>query len=137
MCRAFVVCNAFGDVVDADGSLLTYPGQATTNSFPQGTAHLLRNETTLRSTLASGESTTIAVVFTNLKIDQRGASRIARMIVAAFGRALSPALTPVDGDAVMLFSTCEVDEEDIMAELTVGDLCAEAVAEAIRRAIAV
>jgi L-aminopeptidase/D-esterase-like protein len=129
---ALVAVNAVGDVVDpATGEPIAGL------RAPDGT----RLYGTMRALLEghapgapfSGAHTTIGVVATNVSLDKAGATRMARMAHDGLARAVKPAHTPWDGDALFALSMGGMRLE--APELVVGPLAAEATARAIVRAV--
>jgi L-aminopeptidase/D-esterase-like protein len=74
-------------------------------------------------------STVVGCVVTDARLDKRGAHRVADLGHSGVARALRPAHTEADGDALFCLATGQVDASiDLVAHLA-----AEAVAEAVRR----
>jgi L-aminopeptidase/D-esterase-like protein len=74
-------------------------------------------------------NTVIGCVVTDARLDKRGAHRVADLGHSGVARALRPAHTEADGDALFCLATGQVDASiDLVAHLA-----AEAVAEAVRR----
>lgn len=111
---ALVAANPWGEVVDADGSVLA--GAPAGGPWDPGV----------------GSSTTLAVVATNAVLDKAAASHVARMSAAGIARATRPAHTRFDGDVVFVASTGVLP--DVEPSLC-GALGAEAVATALRRGV--
>lgn len=81
--------------------------------------------------ITSMENTVIGCIATNAKLDKAGAYRVADLAHSGIVRAVRPAHTSMDGDAIFALATGEVSASvDLVAELA-----AEAVATAIRRAV--
>jgi len=127
---ALAVVNAFGDVRDpATGVLLAGAREAPDSSTLADTAAAMR-----RGVLPRGykpENTTLALVATNARLTKLEATKIAQMAQHGLVRAISPVHTTLDGDLVISLATGEVEAETN----AVGVAAAEAVAEAILRAI--
>ncbi len=104
---ALAVVNAFGDRLEPAGS---------------------RPEVGTLAELPFAGNTTLVVVATNARIDKLGCHRVAQSAHDGFARALEPAHTALDGDAVVALATGEVDAP---LEL-VRTLAARAVERAIR-----
>ena len=123
--------NAVGDVIDpATGQVVA--GVRTEDGRGLADARtLLRTGQILRS--LPGTNTTIGVVATNATLDQVQATVMAQMAHDGVARAIVPAHTPTDGDAIFALSTGTYDAPVSLA--TVGALAAEAMAEAIVRAV--
>ena len=127
---ALAAVNAVGDVVDpATGQVVA--GVRT----PDG-AGLADARSLLRAGTGGGrprENTTLGIVATNASLTQAEATTVARMAHDGLARAIVPAHTPADGDAIFALATGRHDEPAGVG--TVGALAAEAMAEAIVRAV--
>ncbi|MCY1141099.1 P1 family peptidase [Actinoplanes sp. Pm04-4] len=92
---ALAVVNAWGDVIGPDGRPLSAPPfdpAAAPAAAPFPTAN-----------------TTIAVVLTDAKLDKIGCNWLAQSAHTGFARALHPAHTRYDGDAVVALATGELE----------------------------
>jgi L-aminopeptidase/D-esterase-like protein len=130
---ALVAVNARGDVVDSG------TGRVVAGTRTEDGQRLLDVRTLLRSTgftpaaPAPLEHTTIGVVATNAVLTKVQATKVAQMAHDGLARAIVPAHTTGDGDAIFALATgtragpAEVD--------TIGALAAEAFADAIVRAV--
>ena len=100
---AIAVANAFGDVIAEDGGLLGAPHN--------DRGELLRSSQLIpdlpQPPLAApaDQSTTLACVCTDAKLDKRGCAIIARIAGAGIARAVDPAFTPVDGDVIFCLAS--------------------------------
>lgn len=112
---ALVVCNAAGDVLDDTGAVLAGTRSAASDEWRLG----------------PGEATVIGVVACNARFDKARATHVARMAAAGIARSVRPAHTLFDGDVVFAAATNKVDADTTRA----GAMAADAVAEAIRRAV--
>jgi L-aminopeptidase/D-esterase-like protein len=126
---AIVAVNAAGDVIDpATGKVVAGVRRRTARR-----AHarvLLRSGETSRA--RSGENTTLGVVATNATLTKTQATLVARMAHDGFARAISPAHTATDGDAIFAMATgAKPGPADASA---IGALAAEVIADAILRA---
>lgn len=110
---ALIAVNASGDIDDG-----------TTN------AAVLAHEFTLPEITPFVENTTIGVVATNARLDKMGCHLVAQSCHDGFGRALVPAHTSGDGDAVVVAATGEVEAEVAL----VRTLAAAVTEQAIRTA---
>lgn len=128
---ALAAVNAAGDVIDpADGKVVA--GVRTADGKALADARLLiRSGATL--TAAAGESTTLGVVATNVRLTKVQATRLAQMAQDGLARAVSPAHTPIDGDTVFALATGTRNQPPDMG--TLGALAADAMSEAIVRAV--
>jgi L-aminopeptidase/D-esterase-like protein len=127
---ALVAVNSLGDVIDP-GTGEIVAGVRTEDGTGLADARLL-----IRSQPAVGgigENTTIGVVATNASLTKAQATKLAQMAQDGLARAVYPAHTPWDGDTMFALATGELAGEP---DLTViGALAADAVAEAIVRAV--
>jgi L-aminopeptidase/D-esterase-like protein len=110
---ALAACNAAGDVLDADGSLIA--GARAEPSFEPHPA----------------PATTLCVVATNVALDRNALARVARMAAASLARAIWPVHTMFDGDVVFALSTGAVEAHPE----AIGVLAGEAVCDAVRRGV--
>jgi len=128
---ALVAVNSAGDVVDpATGRVVA--GVRTVDGRGLADVRLL-----LRSGLVKpggpGENTAIGVVATNARLTKAQAGKVAQMAHDGLARAIMPVHTPVDGDTLFALATgARTQPADV---LTVGALAADAVAEAVVRAV--
>jgi L-aminopeptidase/D-esterase-like protein len=113
---AIVVCNAGGDVVDGRGDVIA--GARTSDAKPVWAA--------LR-----GQTTVLACVVTNAKLDKGRAFHVARMSAVGISRGVRPAHAFHDGDIVFCGATGEVECDPTL----VGAVGAEVVGEALRRGV--
>ena len=113
---ALAVCNAGGDVLDEDGSILA--GARDESAAPAWAS-------------LTGQSTVLACVVTNATLDKARASHVASMASAGVARCVRPAFTFYDGDVVFCGATGVVECEPTL----IGAAAAEAVAAAIRRSV--
>lgn len=89
-----------------------------------------------RITFGPNESTTLAVVATDAKLDQSQLKRIAIMAQTGLGRAIYPVHTPLDGDIVFTVSTGRRPAPEPVAGLTrIGVHAANTLARAVARAV--
>jgi L-aminopeptidase/D-esterase-like protein len=130
---AIVAVNCVGDVIDPKtGKILA--GART----PDGKAFLnIINEYKagrgVTQTSTPGQNTTIGVVATNARFDKTQMTKIAEMAHDGMARAINPAHTPFDGDTLFALST---GTSAVTANHgAIGALAAEAVSEAILRAV--
>ena len=123
---ALAVVNCWGDVIDADGSVIA-------GAFDPELGFLGAAERTVTAPpehprLAAAGNTTLACVVTDARLTKSGLGQLARMAHDGLARAVSPVHTPVDGDVVFCLATGARDA----SLFACGAAAAEAVAEAIR-----
>ncbi|MDX1382570.1 MAG: P1 family peptidase [Thermoanaerobaculia bacterium] len=124
---ALVAVNAVGDVVDpADGSLLAGVRSA------DGTRVEGARDALVGAPASAGQNTTIGVIATNAALTQAEAKQVAATAHDGLARAVRPAHTPMDGDALFVLAT---GDHEVAGPLAVGEMAAEAVARAIVRAV--
>ncbi len=129
---ALVAVNAAGDVVDpATGQVVA--GVRTEDGRRLADVRTLLRGGSLVPRAKPGENTTIGVVATNARLTKTQTTKVAQMAQDGIARAVVPAHTPFDGDT--LFALATGTHEKPADLLTVGSLAAEAVAEAILRAV--
>ena len=131
---AIVAVNAIGDVIDPQN------GQVVAGVRTEDGKALADVRKLLRAGLVGqrpqprpGESTTIAVVATNARLTKAEANRVALMADDGLARAINPAHMTGDGDTVFALATGRWDGEAPVS--VIGALAAEALAEAIVRAV--
>ena len=130
---AIVAVNSVGDIVDSrTGQVVA--GVRTDDGTLGDVRALLRSGAIRRADgPRPGESTTIGLVATNARLSKADVSRVALMADDGFTRAINPAHTQGDGDTVFALATGHWEGD---ASVTViGALAAEAMAEAIVRAV--
>jgi len=79
------------------------------------------------------QNTTIGVVATNARFDKTQMTKIAEMAHDGLARAINPTHTPSDGDTLFALSTGSSNSTPNLT--AIGALAAEAVSEAILRAV--
>ena len=128
---ALAVVNSLGDVIDPKtGQILAGARTRDGKSFAN-IAATLRKTSPLQPP-AQGENSTLGVVATNAAFSKAGMTKIAQMSHDGLARSINPAHMPLDGDTIFALSTGEWSGADLGR---VGALAAEAMAEAIVRAV--
>ncbi len=128
---AIVAVNAVGSVIDPRtgkpvAGMRTADGKGLEDPFA-----IVR-----RGVLQSGparEATTIGVIVTNARLTKSQAQKAVEMAHDGLARAIVPSHTPSDGDTLFLMATGGRTAESNVG--TIGALAAEAVADAIIRAV--
>jgi L-aminopeptidase/D-esterase-like protein len=130
---AIMAVNCIGDVIDPrTGKIVAGARSSDGNTFVN-MMESLRAGRDIRPNVQAGENTTIGIVATNAKFDKTQMTKIAEMAHDGIARAINPAHTPFDGDT--LFAMC-TGKSDVQGNPgTIGALAAEAVSEAIIRAV--
>ncbi len=118
---ALAVVNAFGEVLDEDGSVLA--GARIGPAEPSGPERPVGRE--------GGTNTTLVVVATNARLSKERAHLLSLAAHEGLSRAVRPAHTMWDGDTVFALATGRADGDQRALEA----MAEEAVAEAIRRAV--
>ena len=123
-----VAVNAFGDVLDTDGSVLV--GSTAEPGAPRYPFVSL-DEVAAWESGEERANTTIGCLVTNATLTKPEACRVADLAHTGIARSINPPHTSVDGDALFLLATQEVPATvDLVA-----DLASTAVAAAIRNAV--
>ncbi len=129
---ALMVVNTVGDVIDpSTGGVVA--GVRTADGRGLADARVLLRSGALTPSAAFGRNTTIGVVATNVALTKAQARRMAQMAHDGLARTISPAHTMFDGDTIFALSTGVREGAPDM--LTVGALAADAVSEAVLRAV--
>ncbi len=131
---ALVATNAAGDIVDSETGQVIAGVRSADGQSLMDVRKLLRAGTLGQGAAPrTGENTTLAVVATNARLTKTDINRVALMADDGFARAINPSHTTGDGDTVFALATGRWEGQ---ASVTViGALAAEAVAEAIVRAV--
>jgi len=126
---ALVVVNAVGDVVDPASGQVVAGARSETGAFLDA-RRILREDP---GTDVPGQNTTVGVVATNARLTKAQANKVAQMAHDGLARAIVPSHTPADGDTMFSLATGAL--QDGFSVSQVGALAAEAVTEAILRAV--
>jgi L-aminopeptidase/D-esterase-like protein len=129
---ALVVVNAVGDVIDPSTGRVV-AGTRTADGKSLADVRTLIRSGTLAPPALFGRNTTLAVVATNAALTKTQANRMAQLAHDGLGRTISPAHTVFDGDTIFALATgARQGPPDMLA---IGALAADAVAEAVLRAV--
>ena len=128
---AVVAVNAFGDVVDPEsGEVIAGPRNIEHGGFFR-TIDIMKRIKESKSPIPT--NTTIGVVATDASLNKEQVNKVAQMAHDGLARAIRPAHTMVDGDAIFVLSTGKGGEgEDVTI---IGSIAAEVLATAIVRAV--
>jgi L-aminopeptidase/D-esterase-like protein len=125
---AIVAVNAFGDVVDPEtGKIIAGPRDIEKGGFVSTIEVMKKLKMSPIPT-----NTTIGVVATDALLNKEQVNKMAQMAHDGLARAVRPAHTMVDGDAIFALATGKEGPEDVTM---LGALAAEVVATAIVRAV--
>ena len=131
---ALVAVNALGSVVGEDGRVIAgCRAPADRPRYPHAPLSILRSpgEGDSVDDADSISNTVIGCVVTNARLRKLGVCRVADLAHTGIARAVSPAHTSLDGDALFALATGEVEASvDLVAELA-----AQAVADAVREGV--
>jgi L-aminopeptidase/D-esterase-like protein len=127
---AVVAVNAVGDIIDPNtGAVVAGVRSADGKRFADA-RKLLRSGRPPQ--IKAAQNTTIGVVATNARLTKVQATKVAQMAHDGLARAIYPAHTMGDGDAIFALATGQIDNSDVSR---IGALAAEAMADAIVRAV--
>jgi L-aminopeptidase/D-esterase-like protein len=101
---AIAVANAFGDVLDQDGTILAGP-HADSGELLRSADLICQSPELPRWAARPGENTTLACVCTDASLDKRSCGIVARVATAGIARAVDPAFTPLDGDVAFCLAS--------------------------------
>ena len=128
---ALVVVNAVGDVIDpSTGKVIA--GMRTPDGRRLGDSRAFVRAGMPRQPV-NGESTTLGIVGTNARLTKSQATKVAQMAQDGLARTIVPVHTPEDGDIIFTLATGARNQPADV--LTIGTLAADAVAEAVLRAV--
>ena len=130
---AIVAVNSVGDIIDPDTGRVV-AGTRTEDGKSVADVRRILRPGNIIATPRAGENTTIGLVATNARLSKTDVNRVALMADDGFARAIYPSHTPGDGDTVFALATGRWQGETSVA--VVGALAADAMAEAIVRAVA-
>jgi L-aminopeptidase/D-esterase-like protein len=131
---AIVAVNAVGDVIDPETGRVVAGVRSEDGKSLADVRKLLRSGALgRRPAPRAGENTTIGLVATNARLTKTEINRVATMADDGFARAINPSHTTGDGDTVFSLATGRWQGEASVS--LIGALAAEAMAEAIVRAV--
>jgi L-aminopeptidase/D-esterase-like protein len=125
---AIAVANPYGEVIDADGTILA--GYWQDGAFRR-TVDVMREGDTQ---IPLGENTTLCCIITDAKLTKAEAHNLSRAAAPGFARALSPAATAVDGDLAICLSTGKAEVDPFLLTIFAGEVVSEAIRDAARQA---
>ena len=122
---ALVVVNAFGDIFDREGSLLSGPRNPETGLMEKTAELLLENNLT-----GFSGNTTLGVVATNAGLNSTALTKVCQLAHDGLARSIWPVHTMWDGDTIFALS-----KGNVQADINlIGLMAAEVVALAVERA---
>lgn len=128
---ALVAVNAVGDVIDPkSGKILAGARKKDGSGFEDAMARTREGH---RVEMPAGRNTTIGIVATNAAFDKAQVTKIAQMAHDGLARSINPIHTPGDGDTIFAVATGTTAVRANHG--AIGSLAAEAMAEAVVRAI--
>ena len=131
---AIVAVNAVGDVIDPTTGQVVAGVRSADGKSLADVRKLLRSGEMGRATAPrAGENTTIGLVATNARLSKTDVNRVALMADDGLSRAINPSHTGGDGDTVFALATGRWEGTANVS--VIGALAAEAMAEAIVRAV--
>ena len=131
---AIVAVNAVGDIIDpATGKLIAGARTADGKKLAGAMAGILRGEAL--PPLLGGTNTTIGVIATDARLDKAQAQKVAQMAHDGLARTINPAHTMFDGDTIFAIATGKSTSTKPANVTLIGALAAEAMAQAVVRAI--
>lgn len=130
---AIVAVNAVGSVIDPRTGQPVAGVRRADGAGLENPFDLVRRGVLPPEPARSGEATTIGVIATNARLTKAQAQKVAEMGHDGFARAIVPAHTPSDGDTLFTLATGERAADANVGQI--GALAAEAVSEAILRAV--
>jgi L-aminopeptidase/D-esterase-like protein len=127
---AIVAVNCVGDVIDPKTGKIVAGARTTDGKSFVNIIDAFRSG---RGAASPGQNTTIGVVATNARFDKTQMTKIAEMSHDGLARAINPSHTLSDGDTLFAMTT---GTSNVTPNLSaVGAIAAEAVSEAILRAV--
>lgn len=131
---AIVAVNAVGDIIDPTTGRLIAGARTVDGKKLAGTmAGILRGESL--PPMLGGTNTTIGLVATDAKLDKAQAQKVAEMAHDGLARTINPAHTMFDGDTIFAVATGKSASTKTVNVTLIGALAAEAMAQAVVRAI--
>jgi L-aminopeptidase/D-esterase-like protein len=127
---AIVAVNCAGDVIEPKTSKIIAGART-----PDGNefVDIMKSYRAGHGPVSFGQNTTIGVIATNARFDKTQMTKIAEMSHDGIARAINPAHTFSDGDTLFALSTAKSEVKPNLS--VIGALAAEAVSEAILRAV--
>jgi L-aminopeptidase/D-esterase-like protein len=132
---AIVAVNAMGDVFDVrNGKILAGALTSDHKQFRGSAAQIAAGALLgpIAARAVPGANSTIGIVATNATMTKTHMSKVAQMAHDGFARSINPVHTAADGDTIFAAATGTSSKADVT---TIGVAAAEAMAQAVRRAV--
>lgn len=129
---ALAVVNAWGDVLDSDGSPLACAVDE--RGRPVRASERVITHPPEHPRLAPPANTTLVCLATDARLTKAQAVQMARMAQAGMARAVSPVHTPFDGDVTVCFATGRRPASLFVAGVAGAEVTSAAIRDAILRA---
>jgi L-aminopeptidase/D-esterase-like protein len=130
----FTVVNAVGAIVDREGAVVRGHLDLATGVRRGLVAGVEERLAAGRGVRPLPASTTLTVVVTNLRLDQRSLRSLARQVHASMARAIHPFHALVDGDVLFAVSTNEI-ESPLLEPIGLGVVASELAWDAVLAAV--
>ena len=130
---ALMAVNAVGDVIDPATGEVVAGVRTEDGTALADVRKLLRSGALIRA--RRGRNTTIGVVATNAPLTKTQANKVAQMANDGLARAIYPAHTPFDGDAIFALALGGWSGDVSVSLSMIGALAAEATSDAILSAV--
>lgn len=131
---AIVAVNAVGDILDdGDGKILAGALTADRARFRNTAAQIAAGLLLQKTDNRAGGNSTIGIVTTNARMTKTEMTKVAQMAHDGFARSINPVHTAADGDTIFAASTGTATEKADVT--TIGVVAAQAMAQAVRRAV--
>ena len=128
---ALLAVNAGGDIIEANGDILAGLRDRADGDQFVGVMGAFKDFARINSPPAPPENTVIGVVATNAKLSKPSVNKVAQMAHDGIARAVNPAHTMRDGDAMFALATGEIEANVSV----IGAFAAEVTAQAIRNGV--
>ena len=129
---ALAVVNAWGDVIDADGSVIA-GAVGEDGRFVSAAARVLTHPPD-HPRLRAPANTTLVCIATDGRLTKTEAAQVARMAHAGMARAVSPVHTPFDGDLAVCLAAGRRPVSPFVAGVAAAEVAAGAIRDAAGRA---
>jgi len=127
----FTVVNAIGAIVDRDGNVVRGhfdPATGLRRQLVPGVEQRLAGGTAVRPPPGN---TTLTVVVTNLRLEQRQLRTLGRQVHASMARAIQPFHALEDGDVLFAVSTGAVESDPLLDTTALGVVASELAWDAV------